>query len=100
MLIGWLGSVISEMCYLRGGKADFDAWVALGNLGWGWSDLLPYFMKVENYTDDVDADFSRELYMQPETTSIHGSDGYVHVSYPLYFSNQSRKFLTPVEESS
>lgn len=64
---------------------------------------MPYFMKesrlsclhslltkqTENYTDSVDADFSHELYIQPNA-SIHGSDGYVHVSYPRYFYNQSR----------
>jgi choline dehydrogenase-like flavoprotein len=57
------GSIINGMCWARGGKADYDAWVALGNPGWGWNDLLPYFMKTENYTDDVNADFSRELYI-------------------------------------
>ena len=55
-----------------------------------WDDLLPYFVKAENFTDDVDADFSRELYIQPNA-SIHGTDGYVHVSYPKYFYNQSRE---------
>jgi len=46
--------------------------------------------KVENYTDNVSADFSRELYIQPDA-STHGTDGYVHVAYPRYFYNQSRK---------
>jgi choline dehydrogenase-like flavoprotein len=29
-------------------QADYDAWVTLGNPGWGWDDLLPYFKKVSN----------------------------------------------------
>jgi hypothetical protein len=47
-------------------------------------------MKAENHTDGVNADFSRELYIQPKP-SIHGTDGYVHVSYPRYFYGQSRE---------
>jgi choline dehydrogenase-like flavoprotein len=64
------GSIINRMCWTRGGKADFDALVALGNPGWGWDDLLPYFIKTENYTDDVEADFSRELYIQPNLSTM------------------------------
>lgn len=44
------GSLINGMCWTRGGSADYDAWVALGNPGWGWNDMLPYFKKVCLYT--------------------------------------------------
>jgi choline dehydrogenase len=46
-------------------------------------------LQSENYTNNADYDFSRELYIQPNA-SLHGVDGYVHVSYPRYFYNQSR----------
>ena len=36
---------------LRGVPADYDDWVALGNAGWGFDDVLPYFRRLE---DDVD----------------------------------------------
>ncbi|KAK8092763.1 alcohol oxidase [Apiospora kogelbergensis] len=39
------GSVVNGMGYLRGSRADYDAWAALGNPGWGWAGLLPYFRK-------------------------------------------------------
>ncbi|KAH7066396.1 choline dehydrogenase-like protein [Paraphoma chrysanthemicola] len=39
------GSVINGMVYDRGSAADYDAWEALGNKGWGWSGLEPYFKK-------------------------------------------------------
>ncbi|KAM3425745.1 hypothetical protein BST61_g7677 [Cercospora zeina] len=39
------GSVINGMVYDRGSAADYNAWEALGNEGWGWEDLLPYFNK-------------------------------------------------------
>jgi choline dehydrogenase-like flavoprotein len=33
------------MNYMRGSKADYDNWEALGNSGWGWQNLFPYFRK-------------------------------------------------------
>ncbi|KAF4626283.1 hypothetical protein G7Y89_g11875 [Cudoniella acicularis] len=83
------GSLINGMCWTRGGSADYDAWESLGNPGWGWEGLLPYFKKIENYTNNINADFSHELYVQPDP-STHGTEGYVHVSYPRYFYNQSK----------
>lgn len=91
------GSLINGMCWTRGGRADYDAWAALGNDGWGWEELLPYFKKSENYTDNVSAEFSHELYIQPDV-STHGTDGYIHVSYPRYFYNQSHLFLDGLRE--
>ncbi|KAH8679004.1 GMC oxidoreductase-domain-containing protein [Tricladium varicosporioides] len=91
------GSLINGMCWTRGGKADYDAWETLGNPGWSWDGLLPYFKKTENYTNNVDAEFSHELFIQPDP-STHGTDGYVHVSYPRYFYNQSHLFLTGLDE--
>ena len=42
-------SAINRMFFDRGSTPDYDAWVALGNPGWGWDDLLPYFKKVMTY---------------------------------------------------
>lgn len=86
------GSILNGMCWTRGGREDYDAWAALGNEGWGWDDLLQYFKKVETYTDDVDAEFSTELYIHP-VDNIHGRSGYVQVTYPHFFYNQSQNFL-------
>jgi choline dehydrogenase-like flavoprotein len=40
------GTVVNGMFFARGSAADYDAWERLGNPGWGWKDLLPYFKKV------------------------------------------------------
>ena len=43
-------SSINAMVYIRGQAADFDDWRDMGNAGWGWQDVLPYFKKSEtNY---------------------------------------------------
>ena len=47
-------SSINGMLYLRGQAADYDHWRQLGNPGWGWQDVLPYFKKHEDYVDGAD----------------------------------------------
>ncbi len=47
-VIGGSGS-INAMVYVRGQPHDFDDWKALGNIGWGWDDVLPYFKKSEDF---------------------------------------------------
>ena len=42
------GSIINGMAFDRGTQPDYDSWNELGNEGWGWNGLLPYFKKV-NY---------------------------------------------------
>jgi choline dehydrogenase len=48
----WGGSSsINAMVYCRGLPADFDAWLAQGNPGWGWSDVEPVFRRTECRVD-------------------------------------------------
>lgn len=48
-------SAINAMVFIRGHPADFDDWVAAGNPGWGWRDVLPYFKKLEDNANGADA---------------------------------------------
>src|SRR5580693_4052438 len=41
-------SSMNAMLYVRGRPLDFDAWVRAGAEGWGWDDVLPYFLRAEN----------------------------------------------------
>ncbi len=41
-------SAINGMIYMRGQAADYDHWRQLGNAGWGWDDVLPYFIRSED----------------------------------------------------
>jgi len=43
------GSSINGMVYDRGTAADYDRWAALGNEGWSYRDVLPYFKRAETY---------------------------------------------------
>ena len=44
-------SSVNGMIYMRGQAADFDHWRQLGNPGWGWDDVLPYFRRSEDHCD-------------------------------------------------
>ncbi|MFB2703796.1 GMC family oxidoreductase [Marinobacter shengliensis] len=62
-------SSINGMLYVRGQKQDYDEWEALGNEGWGYRDLLPYFRKSEHHEKLADDPY-------------HGKGGNLHISAP------------------
>jgi choline dehydrogenase len=66
-VIGGSGS-INGMAYHRGHPSDYDDWAALGNPGWSWSEVLPYFRRSENNAELRDP-------------AVHGLDGPIHVRY-------------------
>jgi choline dehydrogenase-like flavoprotein len=41
-------SSINGMIYMRGQANDYDQWRQMGNEGWGWDDVLPYFKNMED----------------------------------------------------
>ncbi|MGI9522322.1 MAG: GMC family oxidoreductase [Hyphomicrobiaceae bacterium] len=58
-------SVINFCLYVRGNRGDYDHWAQLGNTGWGYDDVLPYFRRAE-----INADHNDEW---------HGADGPLRV---------------------
>ena len=54
-------SAINGMVYIRGNARDFEDWSQLGAIGWGWEDVLPYFVKAER--------------QQTHHNELHGNDG-------------------------
>jgi choline dehydrogenase len=60
-------SSINGLIVIRGQREDYDTWRDLGNPGWGFADVLPYFIKLES-----NAEFSED--------QSHGTSGPLHVS--------------------
>lgn len=50
-------SAVNAMIYARGHRSDFDNWSALGNAGWSYEEVLPYFKKSENNEVHRDSPF-------------------------------------------
>jgi choline dehydrogenase-like flavoprotein len=59
-------SSINAMIYMRGHPTDYDDWVALGATGWGWRDVLPYFLRAEHN--------------ERGASDLHGSGGPLNVA--------------------
>jgi choline dehydrogenase len=47
-------SSINAMIYMRGQQEDYDHWASLGNRGWSWREVLPHFIRVEDYAHGAD----------------------------------------------
>lgn len=74
-------SAINGMFFDRGAKADYDAWESLGNPGWGWEKLFPYFKKSTKLTAPSEEQVRKFGYTWD--TSAYG-DGPIQASYSLW----------------
>lgn len=63
-------SLINTMLYTRGNRRNYDDWANLGNYGWSYNEILPYFKKAE-----------RMQIPELRNSSYHGSHGYIGIDY-------------------
>jgi choline dehydrogenase-like flavoprotein len=91
------GTLLNGMLWNRGGRADYDDWVQLGNPGWSWDDMLPYFKKSETYSP-IQSSSIAEQYSTREDKSVHGYAGPVNVSFPNYTWNASINLFSALNE--
>lgn len=63
-------SSVNGMIFNRGNALDFDTWAQMGNAGWSYDDVLPYFRRLETrIADDADVRFRGDEGPMPITTS-------------------------------
>ena len=72
-------SAINAMIYTRGSALDYENWVEQGCTGWGFDEVLPYFIKSENNIHGAD--------------ELHGDSGPLHVSDLLSPRDISKAFV-------
>lgn len=77
-------SSINAMIYIRGNGADYDCWEKMGNAGWGFRDVLPYFKKSENQARGA--------------SEFHGVGGPLCISDLRYVNPLTRAFLRAAGE--
>lgn len=75
-------SIINYMLYTRGKKEDYDKISALGNSGWAYEDVLPYFLKAENNSIP-----------EYQNSPYHSHKGNLHVERSRYHSPLVDKFI-------
>lgn len=72
-------SCINAMLYVRGHPSDYDGWRDAGCTGWGWDDVLPWFMKAEGNERGADG--------------LHGAEGPLQVGEQRHARPATRAFL-------
>ena len=72
-------SAINLMIYIRGNHRDYDRWQELGNSGWSYQDVLPYFKKSEQ--------------QQRGTSEFHETDGELGVTDPIAPTAISQRYI-------
>lgn len=77
-------SAINAMLYVRGHRSDYDHWAALGNAGWSYDDVLPYFKKSEHNETYSDA--------------YHGQGGPLNVAELRSPSTLNQRFLAAARQ--
>lgn len=75
------GSFVNGMQFDRGANADYDAWAELGNKGWDWEGLKPYFKKSNHF--DVPSNETTEEFGITYNAKAYGN-GPLNVSIPDY----------------
>ncbi|KAF4633146.1 hypothetical protein G7Y89_g4966 [Cudoniella acicularis] len=77
------GSAVDHMMFDRGARDDYDNWEKLGNEGWGWDGMLPYFRKSVNFTPPSKEQQDKFGYTYDEAAA-YGGNGPIHSSYPPF----------------
>ena len=83
-------SGINAMIYIRGNRADYDHWAALGNAGWSYDEVLPYFIKSEN-NERIENEFHGNA--GPLSVSDVRTDNPIHQRYMDAAEAQGYKVL-------
>jgi choline dehydrogenase len=74
-------SSTNAMAYVRGNRHDYDDWATLGNAGWGYNDVLPYFIRSEHNEQIAQLD-----------ARYHGQNGPLNVTF-------AQQYRTPLADA-
>ncbi|CZR57701.1 related to Versicolorin B synthase [Phialocephala subalpina] len=85
-------SSVNGLAYGRGSASLYDLWETMGNPGWGWKDVFPYFKKSTTFSSPSRTNESYRTF----DPSGYSSNGPVQVGYPDYSTPASFSFIEAV----
>ena len=80
-------SVLNYMLYSRGNHKDFDRWAAMGNVGWSYDEVLPYFKKIEDFQIP-------EMF----NSTYHSTGGYLTITHPPFHTKIASSIIAAGQE--
>lgn len=86
-------SAINYLAYTHASQQNIDDWGSLGNDGWSWDEIEPYFLKSENLTVPS-ASTTEGLDLSYLDPSIHGQDGAILSGFP-----REKALYSPLNEA-
>lgn len=78
-------TAINGMVYMRGHPSDYDHWAELGNQGWAFQDVLPYFKKLEHFEGNDDG--------------VYGKNGPINIAKIPNVLSQDERFVLAGEQA-
>lgn len=81
-------SIINYMVYSRGSRVDYDNWERLGNKGWSYKNVLPYFLKSEDVA-----------VIQLKSSPFHATGGYLTVDRPHWSTPLAGAFIDALKQA-
>ena len=91
--------------FIRGQREDFDHWRDLGNEGWGYDDLLPYFKKIERFELLADAKTAKQIKVKNKALgefidpAYHGIDGPLNLAPPRSVNTMTNVYLEAAQQA-
>lgn len=96
---------VNGQIFIRGQREDFDYWRDLGNPGWGYDDLLPYFKKLERFELLADLKAARQIKVNGRwlgdliDPAFHGQDGPLNVAPPRSVNKMTEVYLEAAQQA-
>jgi choline dehydrogenase len=85
-------SAINYLAFTHASQQNINDWGSLGNDGWSWDEIFPYYLKSENFTAPP-ASVTADLNISYVDSQFHGTEGQVHNGFP------HPGFATPFDEA-
>ena len=92
-------SGINYLMYVRGSKGDYDGWASLGNKGWDWDGMLPYFKKHQHLDPPEKESADPQFMPNAAKEKNHGTSGPIHTSFNDYYQPFEEDFCKAAYEA-